>query len=439
MATTGATGSVLVFSDVHFDPFADPALVPALAAADVSQWKSLFAASGQTAFSAYGTDTDYSLFESALDSMARTAPGADLIIFPGDALAHGFWSKYPDLTGDASEAGLESFIQKTVTFFVGEVDSRFPDATVLWTIGNNDSANGDYKSAPGDAYFSLTAPAVAAAFLRHDADRAAFLTGYSQGGYYALEPDGPTGIKYVVLNDIYWSEKSEETAAGVMELAWFAGELADAARDFQKVWVVTHIPVGADAKSVADKVEAGDAAAYKGLLADGFNNAFVALETAYSATIAATFTGHTHRDEFRLVSFDAATAPTELASVSLSISPVDGNNPGYEIYAYDTASGALLDKTTYSLDLAAPGSGWSLEYDFAAVYGHGLATPGDWLHVAGGVMLDPVSQAAYANYYTAQADTEAAVSAQTLPVYWLAMTNATASGYAAASALLAAS
>lgn len=439
MATTGATGSVLVFSDVHFDPFADQALVPALAAADVSQWKSLFAASGQTAFSAYGKDTDYSLFESALDSMARTASGVDLIIFPGDALAHGFWSKYPALTGDASEAGLESFIQKTVTFFVGEVDSRFPDATVLWTIGNNDSADGDYKSAPGDAYFSLTAPAVASAFLGNDADRAAFLTGYSQGGYYALEPDGPTGIRYVVLNDIYWSEKSEETAAGVMELAWFAGELADAARDFQKVWVVTHIPVGADAKSLADKTEAGDAAAYKGLLADGFNNAFVALETAYSATIAATFTGHTHRDEFRLVSFDAATAPTELTSVSLSISPVDSNNPGYEIYAYDTASGDLLDKATYSLDLAAPGSGWSLEYDFAAVYGHGLATAGDWLTVAGGVLLDPVSRAAYADYYTAQADTDAAVSAQTLPVYWLAMTNATSSGYAAASSLLAAS
>ncbi|WP_300161093.1 hypothetical protein [Solidesulfovibrio sp.] len=117
---------------------------------------------------------------------------------------------------------------------------------------------------------------------------------------------------------------------------------------------------------------------------------------------------------------------------------MDGNNPGYEIYAYDTGSGTLLDKATSSLNLAAPASGWSLEYDFADVYGHSLATPGDWLTVAGGVMLDPVSQTAYSNYCTAQADTPAAVTPRTLPVYWLAMTNATPAGYAASASLLAA-
>ena len=52
-------------------------------------------------------------------------------------------------------------------------------------------------------------------------------------------------------------------------------------------------------------------------------------------------------------------------------------------------------RRSYSLDLVAPGSGWSLESDCAAAYGHGLATAGDWLIVAGARMLDPVSQAAY--------------------------------------------
>jgi hypothetical protein len=54
-------------------------------------------------------------------------------------------------------------------------------------------------------------------------------------------------------------------------------------------------------------------------------------------------------------------------------------------------------------------------------------------------MPDPVPRAAYADGYAAQADTDAAVTAQTLPVCGLALTNATPSGYAAASALLAAS
>jgi hypothetical protein len=69
----------------------------------------------------------------------------------------------------------------------------------------------------------------------------------------------------------------------------------------------------------------------------------------------------------------------------------------------------------------------------------GPAAPGHRLRVAGGVMPDPVPRAAYADGYAAQADTDAAVTAQTLPVCGLALTNATPSGYAAASALLAAS
>jgi hypothetical protein len=428
----------LFFSDVHFDPFADPALVKTLAATDASGWRNVFASSSQKSPSSYGSDANFVLLESALDSMAATAGKADLIIFPGDALAHGFEEKYAALTGDTSQAGLGSFVQKTVTFFAEEVDRRFPDAMVLVAIGNNDSAIGDYKSRPGDPYLNLTAAPLAKAFFNNDADRAAFAMGYQISGSYAVEPDGPAGMKYIVLNDIFGSTRSDQDAAGLAELAWFSMELADSARDLQRVWVAGHIPVGANAKSMAEDLGA-KGLEYKGLLKNGFNDAFVALEIAYAPIIQATFTGHTHRDEFRLVSPAPLSMPTNLVSISNSISPIDSNNPGYEIHTFNPVTGALIDKTSYSLDLSKPGAAWKKEYDFAAAYGHGLGSPHEWLAVAQDLLTNPASRAAYSTYYTAGSSLEAAtpVTPANFPVYWLAAVNVTQPSFNASAAMLA--
>jgi len=49
MAETDSSDSFLFFSDVHFNPFADPSLV----ASDVSAWKGILASSSKTAYAAY--------------------------------------------------------------------------------------------------------------------------------------------------------------------------------------------------------------------------------------------------------------------------------------------------------------------------------------------------------------------------------------------------
>jgi hypothetical protein len=437
METTGAAKSFLFLSDVHFDPFADPTIVKSLAATDVSGWKDIFLSSKQTGPSPYGTDANFALLESALDSMASTAKGVDLIIFPGDVLAHKFEEKYATITGDTSASGVASFVQKTVTFFANEVDSRFPKATVLMAIGNNDSLNGDYKSSPGDAYLKVTADSMAKVFFNTDAERAAFLKGYSSAGYYAIEPDGKNGIKYIVLNDIFWSDRSDQTAAGVTELSWLTSQLEESSQANQKVWIVNHIPLGADAKSMAASINK-DGLAYKGLMTNGFNDAFAAIETAYAQTIEADLAGHTHRDEFRILSPEPASPYSNLTSISLSISPIDSNNPGYEIYTYDPKSGSLLDKTTYVRDLSKPGTSFVKEYDFSLTYGHGLSTAQDWWATAGDILTQPASQAAYARYYTAGATSADAVpiTPANLPVYWLAATNVTPESYALSAAEL---
>jgi hypothetical protein len=436
MTDTGNSNTFLLFSDVHFDPFADPSLVPALAAADVSAWKGILASSSRTAYASYGSDSNYALFESTLDDMAARAGDVSTILYPGDILSHNFGANYAALTGDKSQSGLDAFIQKTVAFFVQEVDSRFPDATVLVADGNCDSALGMIGSRPGDPYLSVTTASISQAFFNSDADRASFAATYAVGGYYAVEPDGPTGIKYIVLNDNLWVSQYDDPGPGAVELSWFASELADSAQNFQKVWVVAHIPTGADATAVANASSQTGQISYSGFLDNGFNNAFTALELAYDSTIGATFTGHLHNDDFRLITADDGSDAAALIRISPGISPYLGSNPGYQIYTYDTQTASLLDETTYNLNLQSSTPVWSKEYDYAETYGQGLATSQEWQAAYVGILTNPVSQAAYIDYRNQEATSLNTITAANASAYLLAPGFTTSASYNAAAAAL---
>src|SRR5665647_580309 len=71
---------VVVVSDVHFDPFYDPSLFPALVAADVSEWEGIFKTSQITAPSAWGNDTNYPLFVLTLSSIKRNLGASPLFL-----------------------------------------------------------------------------------------------------------------------------------------------------------------------------------------------------------------------------------------------------------------------------------------------------------------------------------------------------------------------
>src|SRR5260370_23808 len=47
LSPAAPTGHALLFSDIHFDPRADPAIVKHLIAAPASQWEAIFATSAQ--------------------------------------------------------------------------------------------------------------------------------------------------------------------------------------------------------------------------------------------------------------------------------------------------------------------------------------------------------------------------------------------------------
>ena len=102
------TFPALLVSDIHFDPFHDPAKVQQLVDAPVSQWSSILSAppspNQQQAFAALqqrcharGVDTPYTLLHSSLQAMRSRQPDAKFMTVSGDLIAHSFSCRYTTL------------------------------------------------------------------------------------------------------------------------------------------------------------------------------------------------------------------------------------------------------------------------------------------------------------------------------------------------------
>ncbi|WP_246198059.1 metallophosphoesterase [Solidesulfovibrio aerotolerans] len=417
-SSPGTAGTFLLFSDVHLNPFAAPALVPALVAAPVEGWRDILA-KGPAGFSPYGQDTNNALFQSFLDAMVAASPKPDFILFPGDLLCHHFWALYPKLSGDASQAGLEAFIQKTVEYFFSEVSRRFPGVPVYVALGNNDSTEGDYRIQPASPYLAATAQTLAR-MLPTEASRSDFLSTYSHYGCYAVTLPEAGGVRLVVVNDIFWSVKYPDAGLGEPVAAFLERELTASRARGEKVWLMTHIPLGDDTFKSAHKSSGQGTPRFEPLLVESQNNTFARLVMEFAPTITAAFAGHVHRDDFRSFS-DAAGKPVGGMRLAPSISPVTGNNPGFQVYAYDREGPAILDETTYSLNLAAPAGGWRQEYVYSATYGRGLRGPADWQATYRDLGTCPPRRLAYGTNYDLGSAHVDDVTETTFPTYWRAM------------------
>src|SRR5271157_3720831 len=162
-----ATIPALFLSDIHFEPFWDPSKVPQLAAAPVSEWKAILAASPsldqqqrfaslQQTCHAKGIDTNIVLFDASLKVMRRHAADVKFVTLSGDLISHSFQCKYNTLFPKASPADYRTFVEKTLDYVIDELYSAFPGVPVYVALGNNDSDCGDYRLDGHSEFLAVT-------------------------------------------------------------------------------------------------------------------------------------------------------------------------------------------------------------------------------------------------------------------------------------------
>lgn len=367
---------------------ADPTLMPALTAADPGGWENILQESKLAAFSPYGQDTNWWLLRSALEAMVRTEPHPAVVMFTGDLLAHNFPKTYQGITRDSDAEHYRAFVLKTVQFVALELRKRYPDAKILLTPGNNDDECWDYSIEENGTFLSDTVTTVRD--LAKTDER--FDAAWKSLGSYSLSPSTLPGIRIVSLNSVFFSNKyaaasfpnhcAKQNSTAAQDLfTWLENELVQAQQTHEKVWLMFHIPPGIDGwasthpggvpASAAD-VRASESCSKTivPMWVPEWTARFDDLLGRYQGMVAASFAGHTHSDDFRVISTPAGNK--EFVLIDPAISPIYGQNPGFRIVDFNSA-GTLTDQTTYYLTNLLKASRdtrgkWKREYRFSRMW-----------------------------------------------------------------------
>ena len=387
-------------SDIHLDPFDDPALVPQLVKAPVDQWKSILETSTRKSFPSYGADPNYALVKSALQKAGSLGVTYDYALVTGDYVSHNFKDDFHKYAGGDDRA-LKDFSTKTILFVTELVQQSLPGVPVYFAVGNHDSECDNYRMSSQDDLWKVLAKAwsTVAADPRAAGD-------FTQGGYYETAHPTLANREIIVLNSVFWGKKYEKGCGansgnpGDEEMAWLQKILDQARADKKTVTFEMHIPPGIDSEKAKQHLDEGKNP--KTFWKPKYEDEFLKLVWDYRELIRGNFAGHTHMDDFR-VALSRQGHPFLLTHITPGICQIDGNNPGFQVALYDKAGGRLEDLATFyvpDLRSADPGQNpWRLEYTFQQAYGYPAYTMENLVDLAARIGSDPTVRQKYIDFY----------------------------------------
>ncbi len=387
-----ATIPALFLSDIHFDPYADPAKVTKLNASPAAEWPSLLAAPDSPTRTAdtialskscltRGLDTNAALFRSSLAALHAKAGPSTFITLSGDLLAHSFDCKYKTLLPAATHAAYLAFVEKTIRYEVSSLRKALPGVPLYIAMGNNDSGCTDYALDPThDKFLALTARIVAEALPAPD--RAAVLRDFAAGGYYNVPLAHVPHTRLVVLDDVYSSTSyltcsgKPDPAPAAAQLAWLQTQLTAARDHHERVWVLGHIPPGVNLYASASKLMTLCMGSQPKMFLGSEKLEEVLAENADVIRLA--LFGHTHADEMRLLLPERTTDNEQRSTLPLgvplkitaSITPLNGNHPSFTLATIDPAAATLVDYTVVvaSNPLGDATTTWAPSYTYSEAY-----------------------------------------------------------------------
>jgi len=375
------TAPALLLSDIHLDPFHDPAKFSGLRAAPAVAWAAILyapASPTQAADFAHlqetcgtkGIDTPPALFQSSLRAEQQKQPHPLFATVSGDLMAHQFDCRFHTLAPTATAADYAAFAAKTVAFIALQLRETFPGTPIYLALGNNDSGCKDYREDPNSAFLQADAASFSADSLT-PANRQAILQNFSQLGDYTVTLPAPIAhTRLIVMQDIFESKRYTSCSGATTDdpttkqIAWLRSQLTAARAAHEHVWVMAHIPPGID--SYANFAKHRDVC--------GGKDPEMFLATTALATTLADFPdvirlalfGHTHMDEFRAFTTPNGTIPAKLVP---SITPVNGNNPAFTIAEIDPTTATLKDYAVYAAsNQTGIDTKWSKEYRYSTTY-----------------------------------------------------------------------
>ena len=363
---------VVVFSDLHFDPFYDPNLFakkPNLCTADPSKWASIFQTSQVTTPSAWGADTNYPLLVLALSSVKQNLGASQVVLYTGDLIGHNFpQSFYQYCKGLASTttpssqevAAMQAFTDETVAFVTAQVRAAVGNIPVMFAVGNIDSYTG---YGPDTTFLANNAATFYTEFVTGTTDQQTFLTTFEAGGYYSAQPLGPNLLVIGLnTNPLALGIPGDNDSAVAAELTWLDSTLNSAQAAAQKVWLLMHVPPGANTVATAGTFVKGQPVNASMMMYQSYQTSLLQILSKYPGVITLILGAHTHMDEFRILS-----AGNVLDEVP-AISPCFGENPAFKIFTLTQDTFTPTDYRSLNYDLTVIPAAFRDYYTFSTAY-----------------------------------------------------------------------
>lgn len=427
--------SVIVVSDIHFNPFYDHNLFEALNTSDPRQWAGIFQSSSVTSPSTWGLDTNYPLLALTLTSVRQNLGGSPFIIFTGDLLGHNlpqtFFELYdpPNAANPTAEdiAAMKAFTDKTVTFVMQQMRASVENVPVLFALGNADSYTG---LGPDATFLTNTAQLFYSQFLNGSVDQQTFVATFTGGGYYSADVAN-TSLTVIGLNTFEFSPPniymSDMSSAVYAQLDWLDSALASAEARGRKVWLLMHVSPGADEVTTSHSVDADGHITTPTMMWNGsYQDTFLQTLAKYPGLITFILGAHTHLDEYRIIS------PRNVLEITPGIAPYFGNNPAFKIYTFAPITLAALDYTVLNCDLSADSPKFAGYYTFSTAYGMYGPLSDSLMMLYPQLVTDGTKQTLYRqHYYSGRAYSYgfSPITDLNWPVFWSGIGNMDATSF----------
>lgn len=141
--------------------------------------------------------------------------------------------------------------------------------------------------------------------------------------------------------------------------------------------------------------------------------------------------GHTHADDFRVI-YGHDSVPATAILITPAISPLFGNNPGFKVLTYDSATMGLLNYRTQYLPIDQLATVWTREYDFQQAYNvSGGINPMTLSKLRMRIAGDSAYRSRYIRYYSVSNPTSKEITATNWLAFWCGMGNLSKKEFAA--------
>jgi hypothetical protein len=152
---------------------------------------------------------------------------------------------------------------------------------------------------------------------------------------------------------------------------------------------------------------------------DDYQNSFLQILAKYPGRVSFLLAGHTHMDEYRIVSSELA------VEVTPGISPVFDNDPAYKIFTVDTSTFAPIDYQAikYAMATVPAPAAFAKNYIFTEAYSLASCSTASLTKLFSTLATNNSLQAFFRTSYYSGSASQSQITTQNWPAYWSCVGN----------------